>query len=260
MYGEDIDLSYRIVKAGYENWFLPTPMVHYKGESTHKDSMRYVRIFYDAMLIFYRKHFPRFNVIFYPIVKLGVIVRAGMAMAKRLLKRMLPFKEKPASEAWPWVIISDHAPEVAHRAGIGNYLDHIPSTGNHNVLIDDGSHTYAQTVDYIKAHSDGKRLAFHIFADRHGIIMTVGVYAVATGDNKRAQLQHTLMQAAAAHEHVEQVHGFYYFEDERRVSIDVVPDITIHNDAAFIEELRAELQPLVPDDTVTIVIDHNYSE
>ena len=46
MYGEDIDLSYRIVKAGYENWFLPTPMVHYKGESTHKDSMRYVRVFY----------------------------------------------------------------------------------------------------------------------------------------------------------------------------------------------------------------------
>ncbi len=172
MYGEDIDLSYRIVKAGYENWMLPTPMIHYKGESTHKDSMRYVRVFYDAMLIFYRKHFPRFNIIFYPIVKLGVIVRAGMAMAKRLLKRMLPFKEKPASESWPWVIISDHAPEVAHRAGIGNYLDHIPSTGNHNVLIDDGSHTYAQTVDYIKAHSDGKRLAFHIFADRHGIIIS----------------------------------------------------------------------------------------
>ncbi len=39
-----------------------------------------------------------------------------------------------------------------------------------------------------------------------------------------------------------------------------VPDITAHDDAAFIEELKAELQPLVPDDTVSIVIDHNYSE
>ncbi len=39
-----------------------------------------------------------------------------------------------------------------------------------------------------------------------------------------------------------------------------MPDITIHDDAAFIEELKAELQPLVPDDTVSIVIDHNYSE
>lgn len=172
MYGEDIDLSYRIVKAGYENWFLPTPMIHYKGESTHKDSMRYVRVFYDAMLIFYRKHFPRFNVIFYPIVKLGVIVRAGMAMAKRLFKRLLPVSHKPASERWPWVIISDHPQDVAHRAGINHYQDTIPSTGNCNVLVDDGCHTCAQIVDYIKAHADGNRLAFHIYADRHGIVIS----------------------------------------------------------------------------------------
>ena len=115
------------------------------------------------------------------------------------------------------------------------------------------------TMNAHQIHGLTRRISEEMF-DRHGIIMTVGVYAVATGENKRAQLQHTLMQAAAAHEHVEQVHGFYYFEDERRVSIDVVPDITVHDDAAFIEELKAELQPLVPDDTVSIVIDHNYSE
>ncbi len=172
MYGEDIDLSYRIVKAGYQNWMLPTPMIHYKGESTHKDSMRYVRVFYDAMLVFYRKHFPRFNIIFYPIVKLGVIVRASMAMAKRLLKQLLPFGNKPVSEGWPWVIISDHASEVAQRAGIDQYLEKIPSTGSHNVLIDDGCHTCAQIVDYIKANSNGCRLAFHIFANRHGIVIS----------------------------------------------------------------------------------------
>ncbi|MBQ4367509.1 MAG: glycosyltransferase family 2 protein, partial [Muribaculaceae bacterium] len=73
MYGEDIDLSFRLVQAGYENWYLPVEMIHYKGESTKKDSMRYVRVFYEAMLIFYRKHFPRFSVLFYPIVKLGVL-------------------------------------------------------------------------------------------------------------------------------------------------------------------------------------------
>ena len=172
MYGEDIDLSYRIVKAGYENWFLPTPMVHYKGESTHKDSMRYVRVFYDAMLIFYRKHFPRFNVIFYPIVKLGVMVRAGMAMAKRLIKRILPKGGKPVTELWPWVIISDNPQAVAERAGIGSFQASIPTTGNFNVLIDDGCHNYAQMVDFIREHSDSSRLAYHIFADRHGIIIS----------------------------------------------------------------------------------------
>ena len=172
MYGEDIDLSYRIVKAGYENWFLPTPMIHYKGESTHKDSMRYVRVFYDAMLIFYRKHFPRFNVIFYPIVKLGVIVRAGLAMAKRLIKRILPASGRPASESWPWVIISDRASDLAQVAGIHIFQNSIPAKGNYNVLIDDKGITFAQVVDYIKTHGGNERLAFHIFADRHGIIIS----------------------------------------------------------------------------------------
>ena len=172
MYGEDIDLSYRIVKAGYQNWFLPTPMIHYKGESTHKDSMRYVRVFYDAMLIFYRKHFPRFNVIFYPVVKLGVVVRAGMAMAKRLIKRMLPADVPSANAAWPWVVVSDDASRVAERAGINIFEDSIPSKGCFNVLIDDGCHSCAQIVDFIRQHSDPDRLAFHIFADRHGVVIS----------------------------------------------------------------------------------------
>ena len=172
MYGEDIDLSYRIVKAGYENWFLPTPMVHYKGESTHKDSMRYVRIFYDAMLIFYRKHFPRFNVVFYPIVKLGVMVRASLSVAKRIIKRYIPLRVKATSDTWPWVIISDKPNKVAQRCGINIFLDSLPAEGHHNVLIDDGCHTCDQVVQYIRSNGDKDRLAFHIFADRHGVIIS----------------------------------------------------------------------------------------
>ena len=172
MYGEDIDLSYRIVKAGYENWFLPTPMIHYKGESTHKDSMRYVKVFYDAMLIFYRKHFPRFNVIFYPVVKLGVIVRAGLAMARRLVKRLLPGDNAAVNASWPWVIISEEPMDVAQRAGVSLFEDSIPSRGCYNVLIDDACHDYDWIVQYIRQHSDPKRLAFHIFADRHSVVIS----------------------------------------------------------------------------------------
>ena len=147
-------------------------MIHYKGESTHKDSMRYVKVFYDAMLIFYRKHFPRFNVIFYPVVKLGVLVRAGMAMAKRLIKRMLPSDGASANAAWPWVIVSDDASRVAECAGINIFEDSIPPQGRFNVLIDDGCHSCAQIVDYIRQHSDPDRLAFHIFANRHGVVIS----------------------------------------------------------------------------------------
>ncbi len=57
MYGEDIDLSYRITKAGYQNYYLPANILHYKGESTEKTSFRYVYVFYEAMLIFFNKHY-----------------------------------------------------------------------------------------------------------------------------------------------------------------------------------------------------------
>ena len=58
MYGEDIDLSYRITQAGYLNYYFPeTTIIHYKGESTKKGSLNYVRVFYQAMIIFANKHF-----------------------------------------------------------------------------------------------------------------------------------------------------------------------------------------------------------
>ena len=59
MYAEDIDLSYRLERSGYRNYYLAdTTIVHFKGESTRKD-MRYVRHFYRAMSQFRRKHFRK---------------------------------------------------------------------------------------------------------------------------------------------------------------------------------------------------------
>jgi GT2 family glycosyltransferase len=54
MYGEDIDLSYRVLKAGYQNYYIPTQILHYKGESTKKESFKYVNAFYKAMVIFFK--------------------------------------------------------------------------------------------------------------------------------------------------------------------------------------------------------------
>ena len=63
MYGEDIDLSYRVLKGGYKNYFLPVRMLHYKGESTAKNSYRYAYTFYQAMRLFFRKHFGHYSLI-----------------------------------------------------------------------------------------------------------------------------------------------------------------------------------------------------
>ena len=88
MYGEDIDLSYRILKAGWENWYLPCKMLHYKGESTEKSSFRYVHVFYEAMLIFYRKHYRHFNILVNIPVQTAIYVKAFHALVSMQLHKM----------------------------------------------------------------------------------------------------------------------------------------------------------------------------
>ncbi|WP_452602357.1 glycosyltransferase family 2 protein [Pontimicrobium sp. MEBiC06410] len=71
MYGEDIDLSYKIIKAGYTSYYYgETTIIHYKGESTLKDKT-YAKRFYGAMQIFYKKHFKN-NLLFDALVWLGI--------------------------------------------------------------------------------------------------------------------------------------------------------------------------------------------
>ena len=68
------------------------------------------------------------------------------------------------------------------------------------------------------------------------------------------------MRILAAHKDIVQVHGFYYSEKDRMLSVDVVPDISVNDEASFVSKLTGEIQPLVPDMQVVIVVDHNYSE
>lgn len=96
--------------------------------------------------------------------------------------------------------------------------------------------------------------------ERHGIIMTVGVYATATGDNKSAELQSKIIQTLRSHKDIVQVHGFYVAEEDNLVSVDVVPDISVHDEKAFVSQLINEIQPLIPGMHLEIVIDHNYGE
>lgn len=61
MYGEDVDLSYRLVKQGYKNYYFgKSTIIHFKGESTTRNK-EYLKHFYGAMRIFYKKHFKRFG-------------------------------------------------------------------------------------------------------------------------------------------------------------------------------------------------------
>lgn len=90
MYGEDIDLSYRITQAGYRNYYFPgTTIIHYKGESTKKGSLNYVKMFYQAMIIFAAKHFSsRKARTFRLLITLAIYFRAALSLAKRFTSRI----------------------------------------------------------------------------------------------------------------------------------------------------------------------------
>jgi len=90
MYGEDIDLSYRILKANYDNYYYPeTRIIHYKGESTKKGSINYVLVFYKAMILFAQKHFTQKKAHLYMgVIFLAIYLRAFLSILKRIAKHI----------------------------------------------------------------------------------------------------------------------------------------------------------------------------
>jgi O-antigen biosynthesis protein len=90
MYGEDIDLSYRIQLAGYRNYYYPlTRIIHYKGESTKKGSLNYVRMFYQAMAIYSAKHYSGGQLrAFNFLIRAAITLRALLAATSRIISRL----------------------------------------------------------------------------------------------------------------------------------------------------------------------------
>ncbi len=149
--------------------------------------------------------------------------------------------------------------EVSDFEGVHGVFDLILHNYGPDVKIGSLHINVYDTMSAHDIHGLTRKISMQMY-ERHGIIMTVGVYAIATGENKRAELQAKVMQTLAAHKDIVQVHGFYYSEKDNMLSVDVVPDISVHDDDALISQLTAEIQPLVPDMQVFIVVDHNYSE
>jgi len=89
MYGEDIDLSIRIIEGGWLNhYFSDAPIIHFKGESTKKGSLSYVRIFHDAMRIFSEKHFAGTQAMAMRVmIRLGIQLRAVSAFVNGWVSR-----------------------------------------------------------------------------------------------------------------------------------------------------------------------------
>ncbi|WP_300602097.1 glycosyltransferase family 2 protein [Niabella sp.] len=121
MYGEDIDLSYRIYKAGYKNYYLSAPpIIHFKGESTSKNSLGYIRNFYQAMGIFVNKHHRGTKRIgLRLLVHLGIWAHAAV---KYVSGRLWPGKKKERVDPAAAIIIGS-------ETAAGNLMRHFPDNG-----------------------------------------------------------------------------------------------------------------------------------
>lgn len=173
MYGEDIDLSYRVLKGGYHNYYLPVDILHYKGESTQKSSFRYVHVFYEAMLIFFRKHYSGMTFLLSLPIKTAIYAKALMALVGMLSDRMrksLGFFAPSAEGAQHYVVVGsqemqDACREIARRLGLDaefhdsevqeDKSEATWSEKNDNVLVlDADSMSYADMLKRMSRLSD----------------------------------------------------------------------------------------------------------
>ena len=181
-----------------------------------------------------------------------VIIKAGTEMLV-----------SPVNELLGTSITADFAKqiqkEVSDFEGVHGVFDLILHNYGPDVKIGSLHINVYDTMSAHEIHGLTRKITMYMI-ERHNIIMTVGVYAIATGENRRAELQSKVIQTLAAHKDIVQVHGFYFSEKEKYLSVDVVPDVTVHDDAAFVRQLLTEIQPLVPETQVDIIVDHNYSE
>ena len=185
MYGEDIDLSYRILKGGYHNYYLPSTILHYKGESTQKSSFRYVHVFYEAMLIFFRKHYSGMSFLLSLPIKTAIYGKALVALVGMLSDRMrksLGFFSPSAEGCQHYVFVGsqkmlDACREISRRLAFdAEFYTEVEAVTwdakKDNVLVlDAGQMSYAEMLQRLSLLSDSN-VSLGTYSEENGKIIT----------------------------------------------------------------------------------------
>lgn len=182
MYGEDIDLSYRMTLTGRHNYYLPLRIIHYKGESTKTESLRYVRIFYQAMLIFLRKHYPHYKFFAQFSIRLAIYLRASAAAVRR---KLFPKKKKVDETSGEWNLLCREPDAAASLlAHHGVTLDFVTSDvaemavrlsgarRRQHVVFDRSLCTYGAIIECMEAWSAPGKVRFYIYSPESGKIVS----------------------------------------------------------------------------------------
>lgn len=153
MYGEDIDLSYRVMKSGCDCYYLPIPMIHYKGESSVQNTKKYIDSFYGAMILFYNKYHPKFHEFFKRLfVKLSVGFIKYLATIKSNIG-----KNKISSKTIRKLIEFD----------INS--SELPPCGS-SIIIDKSKYSYSEIIKFICAVSKNDYIIHFYDFDKKTII------------------------------------------------------------------------------------------
>lgn len=181
MYGEDMDLSYRMSANGKACYYLPTPIIHYKGECTKTESINYVKIFYEAMHIFYRKHYPRRSFMSKIFVNGAIGMRMVIGAINSTIIKPIKQKLKRSHKADDTYIVSlNPSPiiKILHQEGFSENV-HIISNLNEltqthdtiNIILDDREMNYNSIIHSLMKHTHKNRY-FHIYSGRNKIIIS----------------------------------------------------------------------------------------
>ena len=185
MYGEDIDLSYRILQGGFHNYFLPVRMLHYKGESTVKNSYRYVYTFYQAMRLFFRKHYSHYSWVISLPINLAIWASSFMTyVANRLRYRK---KRRGTSLSLNALVIGQHPMlaevrellEKHHPEGNHRFVEASGAVASDGHLVAGVDLTAYDTVVYdVGCYSYGDIL--RLLEQTPGNVLRLGTYSTST--------------------------------------------------------------------------------
>lgn len=194
MYGEDIDLSYRMLQCGFKNYYQPLPILHYKGESTHKSSFKYVNVFYKAMLIFFNKHYRKNNKWLAPLIQTAVVIRGIMDYCIRQYNRLfhtLGIEMKDSKEESFLFLGRAESIEEVCRLSLNKNLniDFVEADrknrphGHHGVsrqleqydyiVYDTSAYSYKQILSFIAKQTGKHRLRLGTFSPQTGRLITM---------------------------------------------------------------------------------------
>ena len=182
----------------------------------------------------------------------ALIIKAGVEMLASPVGELLGTRVSPE-------LVAEIKKEVMDYDEVHGMYDIILHNYGPEVMIGSLHVSVDDTLTAQDIHALSRKITLQMYRD-HSIVMTVGVYAVATGENQRAEIQALVLRTLTARKDLDQIHGFFYDEKENLVTVDVVPDLSVKDEPALCEELTRELGALLPGKTVLVTVDHNYSE